>query len=59
MQKEGGGGTAQELSAEQFTLAKEQEKRARGAEIITADAGYQVKGGSSAWQHDGSVPPAA
>ena len=42
MQKEEGGAPARELSAEQFTLAKEQEMRARGAEIITAEASFQV-----------------
>ena len=30
----------EELSAEQFTLRKEQERRALGAEIITVDTDY-------------------
>jgi hypothetical protein len=42
MEKDEGNAPARELSAEQFTLAKEQERRARGAEIITAEASFQV-----------------
>jgi hypothetical protein len=47
----GSSAAPQELSAEQFTLAKEQQMRERGAEIITVDGGYQAgkaDGGSRA-----------
>lgn len=40
--------TSQELSAEQFTLAKEKEMRARGAEIITAEGTIQSVADSNA-----------
>ena len=37
----------QDLSAEQFTLRKEEEKKALGAEIITIDTDYASKVGAS------------
>ena len=40
----------EELSAEQFTLRKEQEKRALGAEIITIDRDYAEKTGASGYR---------
>ena len=37
----------QELSAEQFTLKKEEERKALGAEIITIDTDYASRIGAS------------
>ncbi len=37
----------QELSAEQLTLRKEEEKKALGAEIITIDTNYASQMGAS------------
>lgn len=56
MQQEEGSGTAPQLSAEQFTLAKEQKKRARGAEVITAEGSYQVSEYVNTMRHAGDVP---
>lgn len=39
-----------ELSAEQFTLRKEQERRALGAEVITIDRDYAEKTGASGYK---------
>lgn len=49
-------GSSAELSAEQFTLAKEKERRARGAEIITVDQNYQSSGAGGAGP-DGAYRP--
>ena len=40
----------EELSAEQFTLRKEQERRALGAEIITIDRGYAETNAASGYR---------
>ncbi len=40
----------EELSAEQFTLRKEQERRALGAEVITIDRDYAEKTGASGYR---------
>ncbi|BDA43302.1 hypothetical protein COCOBI_04-3140 [Coccomyxa sp. Obi] len=49
VQKEASSGS-KELSAEQFTLAKEMEQRERGAEIITIDSGASVSGAEGAYK---------
>ena len=49
VQKEASSGS-KELSAEQFTLAKEMEQRERGAEIITIDNGASVSGAEGAYK---------
>ena len=41
---------SQELSAEQFTLRKEEERKALGAEIITIDKDYAAKTGASGYR---------
>lgn len=49
VQKEASSGS-KELSAEQFTLAKEMEQRVRGAEIITIDGAASVSGAEGAYK---------
>ena len=50
---------SQDLSAEQFTLAKEQQMRQRGAEIITANGSYQAQVDNSSSSSSSSSRPAA